>query len=160
MAKHLVTGAAGFIGFSLARQLIAQGDEVVGIDNLNDYYSVELKRDRLKLLQASRQFHFQELDLADLAGINRLFEKHRFNVVYHLAAQAGVRYSLQNPHAYVSANLVGFVNLLEACRHHSVDHFVYASSSSVYGANKELPFRTSDRVDHPVSLYAATKKIE
>jgi UDP-glucuronate 4-epimerase len=158
MANILVTGAAGFIGMHTAARLLDRGDIVVGIDNLNDYYQPQLKLDRLALLEGRSGFSFQKLALEDRDGINRLFETHRFDRVIHLAAQAGVRYSLTNPQAYVDANLVGFVNILEACRHQKVAHLTYASSSSVYGANRKIPFSVEDRVDHPVSLYAATKK--
>jgi UDP-glucuronate 4-epimerase len=158
MSKILVTGAAGFIGMHTASRLLDRGDAVVGIDNLNDYYSPQLKRDRLATLTSRPGFHFEQLALEDRAGMAKLFETQQFDRVIHLAAQAGVRYSLTNPHAYVDANLVGFVNILEACRHHKVAHLTYASSSSVYGANRKIPFSVEDRVDHPVSLYAATKK--
>ncbi|GIW90659.1 MAG: NAD-dependent epimerase [Pirellulaceae bacterium] len=158
MQRYLVTGAAGFIGYHVARYLLARGDAVVGIDNLNDYYEVKLKHDRLAQLQSFEQFCFVKLDVVDQAGMQRLFAEHRFPVVIHLAAQAGVRYSLQNPRAYVDSNLVGFLNVLEGCRHFDCRHLVYASSSSVYGANTRLPFSVHDNVDHPVSLYAATKK--
>ncbi len=158
MANILVTGAAGFIGMHTATRLLDRGDTVVGLDNLNDYYQPQLKHDRLALLEGRFGFSFQKLALEDRDGINRLFETHRFDRVIHLAAQAGVRYSLTNPQAYVDANLVGFVNILEACRHQQVAHLTYASSSSVYGANRKIPFSVEDRVDHPVSLYAATKK--
>jgi UDP-glucuronate 4-epimerase len=158
MANILVTGAAGFIGMHTAARLLDRGDTVVGLDNLNDYYQPRLKHDRLALLEGRSGFSFQRLALEDRDGINRLFETHRFDRVIHLAAQAGVRYSLTNPQAYVDANLVGFVNILEACRHQQVAHLTYASSSSVYGANRKIPFSVEDRVDHPVSLYAATKK--
>ncbi|MFT3717888.1 NAD-dependent epimerase [Pseudorhodoferax sp.] len=156
--KILVTGAAGFIGMGVARKLLARGDEVVGLDNLNDYYDVRLKEDRLAQLQQASGFRFVRMDVADRAGMAALFERERFDRVVHLAAQAGVRYSLRNPHAYVDSNLVGFVNILEACRHQQVQHLVYASSSSVYGGNTKMPFAERDPVDHPVSLYAATKK--
>ena len=159
--KVLVTGVAGFIGMHTALALLARGDEVVGIDNLNDYYSPQLKRDRLAhivTLQPDAPFRFVELDVADGPGMNHLFEVERVDRVVHLAAQAGVRYSLQNPQAYAQSNLVGFVNVLEGCRHHGVAHLVYASSSSVYGGNTRMPFSEDDPVDHPVSLYAATKK--
>jgi UDP-glucuronate 4-epimerase len=156
--KVLVTGAAGFIGMHTAEKLLARGDLVVGIDNLNDYYDPRLKRDRLARLQPGAGFEFQQLDLADGAGIAALFEAGRFDGVVHLAAQAGVRYSLKNPHAYAQSNLVGFLNILEGCRNTRVPHLVYASSSSVYGGNTKMPFSESDPVDHPVSLYAATKK--
>lgn len=158
MATFLVTGAAGFIGFHTSQRLLDRGDAVVGLDNLNDYYRVELKHDRLRQLQGRDRFQFVQLDLADRAGMTRLFQSQAFDVVIHLAAQAGVRYSLTNPHAYVDCNLVGFVNILEGCRHTGVKHLTYASSSSVYGANTEMPFSVHHNVDHPVSLYAATKK--
>jgi UDP-glucuronate 4-epimerase len=158
MTTYLVTGVAGFIGNHTARRLLDRGDTVYGIDNLNDYYPVQLKRDRLKLLEGQTKFTFEQLDLADRAGINKLFAAHPFDIVIHLGAQAGVRYSLTNPHAYVDSNLVGFVNILEGCRHHGVKHLTYASSSSVYGANTEMPFSIHHNVDHPLSLYAATKK--
>lgn len=158
MAKILVTGAAGFIGFHLASRLIARGDEVVGVDNLNDYYDVSLKEARLAALGTPANFTFHRADMEDRAAIDGIFRASRFDRVAHLAAQAGVRYSLTNPHAYVQSNLVGFLNILENCRHHDVAHLVYASSSSVYGANTKLPFSVSDNVDHPISMYAATKK--
>src|SRR5260221_8124738 len=154
----LVTGAAGFIGFHVARRLLAEGCTVVGLDNLNDYYDPALKTARLNILRGEHRFSFERTDLADRAAIAQLFAKHRFARVVHLAAQAGVRYSIDHPHAYVDANLEGFVNVLEGCRHHGCGHLVYASSSSVYGANTKLPFSVDDRTDHPVSLYAATKK--
>lgn len=154
----LVTGAAGFIGFHLSRVLLERGDGVYGIDNLNDYYSVDLKQARLDRLLGVDSFRFEKLDLADRPGMRRLFEEQQFDVVVNLGAQAGVRYSLQNPHAYVDSNLVGFVNILEGCRHAKVGHLVYASSSSVYGANTRMPFSVHHNVDHPVSLYAASKK--
>ena len=156
--KILVTGAAGFIGMHTALVLLARGDEVVGIDNLNDYYDPQIKRDRLARLSAFPNFRFIEMDIADRPGVERVFAAERFDKVVNLAAQAGVRYSIQNPHAYVDANIVGFVNILEGCRHSGVKHLVYASSSSVYGGNEKMPFSESDSVDHPVSLYAATKK--
>ena len=156
--KVLVTGAAGFIGMTTALRLLARGDEVVGLDNLNDYYEVALKERRLARLQAHAAFQFVRMDIADREAMNQLFQQQQFDRVIHLAAQAGVRYSLQNPHAYVDANLVGFINVLEGCRHSKVQHLVYASSSSVYGGNTKMPFAESDPVDHPVSLYAATKK--
>ncbi len=158
MSKYLVTGAAGFIGFSVARRLLARGDTVVGLDNLNDYYDVRLKQDRLSQLVSQSQFCFVRADVADRDAIPALFSAHQFDTVIHLAAQAGVRYSIQNPHAYVDSNLVGFVNILEGCRHHAVRHLAYASSSSVYGANTTTPFSVHHNVDHPLSLYAATKK--
>ena len=156
--KYLVTGAAGFIGMHVSSALLNRGDEVLGIDNLNDYYSVSLKRDRLLQLSGRRGFRFEQIDLADRDRLPKLFDAERFDVVINLGAQAGVRYSLSNPHAYVDSNLVGFVNVLEACRHSRVKHLVFASSSSVYGANTTMPFSTHHNVDHPVSLYAATKK--
>ncbi len=158
MRKSLVTGAAGFIGYHLCEALLARGDEVVGLDNLNDYYSVQLKRDRLAQLDGRERFSFAEIDLADRDAMQSLFRDNAFGVVLNMAAQAGVRYSLENPHAYVQSNLVGFLNVIEACRHNGVGHLVYASSSSVYGANTRMPFSTHDNVDHPVSLYAASKK--
>ncbi|KPJ78605.1 MAG: capsular biosynthesis protein CpsI [Deltaproteobacteria bacterium SG8_13] len=154
----LVTGAAGFIGFHLSRRLLADGCRVTGLDNLNSYYDVRLKKDRLTLLTGEKRFSFAETDLADRNGLQRVFGDQPFDVVVNLAAQAGVRYSLENPNAYVESNLVGFVNLLECCRHKAVKHLVYASSSSVYGANTRMPFSVHHNVDHPVSLYAATKK--
>ncbi|MDR3212415.1 MAG: NAD-dependent epimerase [Azoarcus sp.] len=156
--KVLVTGAAGFIGMHTTERLLARGDEVVGIDNLNDYYDPRLKESRLERLRPSPRFRFVKLDVAGRTGVERLFTEEKFDRVVHLAAQAGVRYSLQNPHAYADSNLVGFVNILEGCRHGGVRHLVYASSSSVYGGNTRLPFSEHDNVDHPVSLYAATKK--
>jgi UDP-glucuronate 4-epimerase len=154
----LVTGTAGFIGFHIARHLLAAGREVVGLDNLNNYYDPALKQARLAVLQAHRRFSFVKADLADRSAIAALFAKHGFAVVLHLAAQAGVRYSIEQPHAYVDANLDGFANILEGCRHHCCRHLLYASSSSVYGANTKVPFSVDDRTDHPVSFYAATKK--
>lgn len=156
--KLLVTGAAGFIGFHVCVALLRQGHEVVGVDNLNDYYDVGLKQARLAELDGIRGFRFVRLDVADREGMASLFQQQGFQRVIHLAAQAGVRYSLENPHAYVDSNLVGFVNVLEGCRHHQIEHLVYASSSSVYGANETMPFSEQDNVDHPVSLYAASKK--
>ena len=158
MTKVLVTGAAGFIGFHVARRLLDRGDEVTGLDDLNPYYDVRLKQDRLALLTCRPNFTFQQLTLSDRPGIARLFETAQPERVVHLAAQAGVRYSLENPHAYVDSNLVGFVNILEGCRHARVKHLAFASSSSVYGANTQMPFSVHQNVDHPVSLYAATKK--
>ena len=155
--KFLVTGAAGFIGFHTCKRLLEAGHEVVGLDNMNDYYDVNLKQARLDLLQ-SPLFSFHKIDLADREGIARLFANEKFNRVIHLAAQAGVRYSLENPFAYADANLIGYLNILEGCRHNNVEHLLYASSSSVYGLNRKMPFSTDDSVDHPVSLYAATKK--
>jgi UDP-glucuronate 4-epimerase len=154
----LVTGAAGFIGLHVALALVKRGDEVVGVDNLNDYYDVNLKRARLEELKPYANFRFIKLDIADRDGMERLFAKQCFTCVVHLAAQAGVRYSLKNPHAYVQSNLVGFLNVLEGCRTLRIEHLVFASSSSVYGANTKLPFSVNDNVDHPISLYAATKK--
>ncbi|MDY0011838.1 MAG: NAD-dependent epimerase [Rhodocyclaceae bacterium] len=156
--KVLVTGAAGFIGMHTSLRLLARGDTVVGLDNLNDYYDPRLKEDRLARLQGHPNFRFVKLDVADRASMDKLFAQERFDRVVHLAAQAGVRYSLVNPHAYVESNLVGFMNILEGCRHNGVEHLVYASSSSVYGGNTAMPFSESHSVDHPVSLYAATKK--
>jgi UDP-glucuronate 4-epimerase len=156
--KVLVTGAAGFIGSTASLRLLARGDEVVGLDNLNDYYSVALKQSRLDRLLPHAGFRFVKGDISDREAMGALFAAERFDRVIHLAAQAGVRYSLQNPHAYVDSNLVGFVNILEGCRHSRVQHLVYASSSSVYGGNTHMPFSEHDNVDHPVSLYAATKK--
>lgn len=158
MVKVLVTGAVGFIGFHLSQHLLARGDFIVGIDNINSYYDVSLKKSRLKQLKYSGNFNFFQIDLADKYRISELFTNHNFDYVIHLAAQAGVRYSLENPHAYVDSNLVGFVNILEGCRHGKVKHLIYASSSSVYGTNTKIPFSTQDNVDHPISLYAATKK--
>ena len=158
MSKILVTGAAGFIGFNLSQRLLFRGDEVVGLDNLNNYYDVTLKKSRLAQLERKPGFSFHQLDLADREGIANLFTEQSFDVVVNLAAQAGVRYSLKNPHAYIDSNIVGFTNILEGCRHSQVKHLVYASSSSVYGANTKMPFSVHDNVDHPVSLYAASKK--
>ncbi|MBL8447870.1 MAG: NAD-dependent epimerase [Zoogloeaceae bacterium] len=156
--KVLVTGAAGFIGMHTSERLLDRGDEVVGLDNLNDYYDVRLKEDRLARLTPRAGFKFVRLDVADRAGMEALFAAEQFDRVVHLAAQAGVRYSLVNPHAYVESNLVGFMNILEGCRHNGVAHLVYASSSSVYGGNTTMPFSEHHSVDHPVSIYAATKK--
>ncbi len=154
----LVTGAAGFIGFHLATRLLTLGDTVIGLDNLNDYYDVELKKARLAKLEATSGFTSARIDLGDRTAIDALFAQHRFDLVVNLAAQAGVRYSLTNPHAYVASNISGFVNLLEACRHCGIGHLLYASSSSVYGAVTQMPFSVRQNVDHPVSLYAASKK--
>ncbi len=164
MRKILVTGAAGFIGFHLSRRLLTEGNEIVGLDNLNTYYDVTLKQSRLKILEGMGRnpkfppFSFVRADLADRKAMEALFAENRFDIVVNLAAQAGVRYSLENPQAYVESNLVGFMNILEGCRHHGVKHLVFASSSSVYGANTRMPFSVHDNVDHPLSLYAATKK--
>lgn len=158
MKRILVTGAAGFIGMNVSRKLLARGDAVVGLDNLNPYYSVQLKQDRLRTLKSEANFEFVNADLADRVAIEQCFETHSFDAVVNLAAQAGVRYSLTNPHAYIDSNIIGFTNILEACRHAKIGHLVYASSSSVYGGNTRQPFSVHDNVDHPVSLYAATKK--
>lgn len=154
----LITGAAGFVGYSLALRLLESGESVRGIDSLNSYYDVTLKRDRLSQLQAFETFTFDRMDLGDRTQTAQLFEQNDFDCVVHLAAQAGVRYSLENPLAYADSNLLGFVNILEGCRHSKISHLVFASSSSVYGKNRKVPFATEDRVDYPVSLYAATKK--
>ncbi|MBT1690209.1 NAD-dependent epimerase [Dawidia soli] len=156
--KVLVTGAAGFIGFHLSQKLIKRGFEVIGIDNVNDYYDVNLKRSRLAILKSLPAFTFIQADLADQKSINKIFSEQKPDYVVNLAAQAGVRYSLVNPHAYLESNLHGFLNILEACRHNQVKHLVYASSSSVYGANTKMPFSVHHNVDHPISLYAASKK--
>ena len=156
--RVLLTGAAGFIGMTTALKLLERGDEVVGLDDLNAYYDVQLKLDRLARLEALPNFRFVKIDVADRSAMGGLFAAEAFDRVVHLAAQAGVRYSLQNPHAYIDSNIVGFINVLEGCRHHHVAHLVYASSSSVYGGNTQMPFSEHDNVDHPVSLYAATKK--
>ncbi len=160
MSQHpvLVTGAAGFIGFSLARRLLESGRAVVGIDSVNNYYDPALKEARVAMLRQFQNFTFHKLDLADRKAVAAVFRDGTFGPVVHLAAQAGVRYSLQNPHAYLDANLAGFLNVLEGCRHRNTEHLVFASSSSVYGANTHLPFSVHDNVDHPISLYAATKK--
>jgi UDP-glucuronate 4-epimerase len=156
--KVLVTGSAGFIGMHVAKRLLEHGDEVVGVDNLSDYYNVQLKEDRLKQLVSYPGFRFLKMDIADRGGMEALFAFEKFKRVVNLAAQPGVRYSLQNPHAYINSNIVGFLNVLEGCRHNRVEHLVYASSSSVYGSHTKMPFSEHDNVDHPVSLYAATKK--
>jgi UDP-glucuronate 4-epimerase len=156
--RILVTGSAGFIGYHVAKALIDRGDDVVGLDNMNDYYDPKLKQDRLAQLSDHKGFAFVHAALEDRDAMESLFASHRFDRVIHLGAQAGVRYSLQNPHAYVASNLTGFLHILEGCRHHGVSHLVYASSSSVYGANRTMPFSVHHNVDHPLSLYAATKK--
>ncbi|GAB6037834.1 NAD-dependent epimerase [Fundidesulfovibrio butyratiphilus] len=156
--KFLITGAAGFIGFHLCKRLLEMGYEVSGLDNLNDYYSVQLKKDRLQILKPYDRFTFFKMDLSDQAAINDLFASNQFTHVVNLAAQAGVRYSILNPMAYVQSNIVGFTHLLEGCRHNNVSHFIFASSSSVYGLNSTMPFSVHDNVDHPISLYAASKK--
>jgi len=156
--KILVTGAAGFIGAYLSERLLDMGVTVVGIDNLNDYYDVSLKDARLKMLNSYEKFSFVKMDISDKAAIDKLFSDEKFNIVANLAAQGGVRYSITNPDVYINSNIIGFFNILEACRHNPVEHLVYASSSSVYGTNKKVPYSTSDKVDNPVSLYAATKK--
>ncbi|UDM38215.1 GDP-mannose 4,6-dehydratase [Acinetobacter haemolyticus] len=158
--KILVTGAAGFVGYHSTLALLEKGWEVVGIDNLNDYYDVNLKKGRLDILQKNNKFKFIYLDLSDKTGISELFETEKFDRVLHLGAQAGVRYSIENPYAYIDSNIVGTLTILEGCRNHSIEHLVYASSSSVYGANTKQPFSVDDRVDSPVSLYAATKKAD
>lgn len=158
MRKILVTGAAGFVGAFLSKQLVKSENDVIGLDNLNDYYEPRLKFERLKTLTPYNNFHFVEGDITDKDFLLDLFEKYHFEIVINLAAQAGVRYSIENPDAYIQSNIVGFYNILEACRRYPVKHLLYASSSSVYGANKKVPFKESDSVDHPVSLYAATKK--
>jgi UDP-glucuronate 4-epimerase len=156
--KILVTGAAGFIGFHVSQALLARGDEVVGLDNLNDYYDPRLKTARLEILQRNKKFRFFKLNLTDRAGVETLFADEKFERVVHLAAQAGVRHSIERPHIYIDSNVTGFLHMLEGCRHHRVGHLVYASSSSVYGANTRMPFAVDQNVDHPLSLYAATKK--
>jgi UDP-glucuronate 4-epimerase len=156
--RILVTGVAGFIGMHVAMRLLADGHEVIGLDNINDYYDVRLKKARLAHIGSPNQFHFHKLDLADHNGITNLFAETRPEIVINLAAQAGVRYSLENPHSYIDSNLVGFTNILEACRHFEIGHLVYASSSSVYGLNEEMPFHEGQNTDHPLALYGATKK--
>ncbi|MHB8170311.1 MAG: NAD-dependent epimerase [Thermincolia bacterium] len=158
MAKYLITGCAGFIGFHLTKRLLSKGYSVVGLDNLNDYYEVSLKQARLNILKVHDNFTFFQVSLEDERAINQIFSSHSISTVINLAAQAGVRYSLENPRVYIDSNIVGFLNILEACRHHKVEHLIYASSSSVYGANTKMPFSVHHNVDHPVSLYAATKK--
>jgi UDP-glucuronate 4-epimerase len=155
---YLVTGAAGFIGYYLSKRLLGEGCRVIGLDNVNDYYDVHLKYDRLKQLEPYQNFTFIKEDISDKNAVDRLFIEYRPDIVVNLAAQAGVRYSIENPDVYMQSNVIGFYNILEACRHHPVEHLIYASSSSVYGANKKVPFEESDFVDHPVSLYASTKK--
>ncbi|EQB9157530.1 NAD-dependent epimerase [Morganella morganii] len=156
--KYLVTGAAGFIGAKICYELLKQGHSVIGLDSMNDYYDINLKKSRLKLINTLDNFYFTQLDISSEKNMEALFHNNKFDRVIHLAAQAGVRYSLENPYAYANSNLVGFLNILECCRNYNIEHLVYASSSSVYGLNKKTPFSTSDSVDHPVSLYAATKK--
>lgn len=156
--RYLITGGAGFIGFYLSKALLDKGAQVVGLDNLNDYYEVSLKEERLAILRGLEGYRFVKADLSDKETVFRLFEEYRPQIVVNLAAQAGVRYSIDNPDAYIQSNIVGFFNILEACRHYPVEHLVFASSSSVYGGNKKVPFSTQDQVDQPVSLYAATKK--
>lgn len=154
----LITGAAGFIGFHLSKRLLAEGKQIIGVDNLNDYYDVSLKQHRLKMLQESNDFSFFKIDLSNRTDLEKIFKNNQIDVVVNLAAQAGVRYSLENPHAYIDSNIVGFLNILECCRHFDIKHLVFASSSSVYGANTNMPFSVHHNVDHPVSLYAASKK--
>ncbi len=156
--KILITGVAGFIGFHLCKRLLESGDEVTGLDNLNDYYDINLKMNRLKQVEGRKNFQFLKKDITDRDSVAKLFSEKKFDIVVNLAAQTGVRYSLTNPHAYIENNIVGFLNILEGCRHHKVKHLVFASSSSVYGANTKMPFSVHHNVDHPVSLYGATKK--
>ncbi len=158
MNKILVTGVAGFIGFHLCKRLIERGDEVIGIDNINDYYDIKLKFDRLRQIEGCKNFQFIKIDISDREGVSKLFSEKEFDIVVNLAAQAGVRYSLKNPYAYIDSNISGFLNILEGCRHTKIKHLVFASSSSVYGANTKMPYSVHHNVDHPVSLYAATKK--
>ncbi len=155
---YLITGAAGFIGYFLSKKLLEQGCTVIGIDNVNDYYDVQLKHTRLEQLEPHEKFTFLKVDISDKEALTNVFKEHKPSIVVNLAAQAGVRYSIENPQVYMQSNVIGFYNILEACRHYPIDHLIYASSSSVYGANKKVPFEESDFVDHPVSLYAATKK--
>ncbi len=157
-SRALVTGSAGFIGFHVAKRLLEMGETVIGLDNVNDYYDINLKLDRLKLLQDYPNFQFIKEDLTNKAALDSIFTRHEFRYVINLAAQAGVRYSLVNPYAYLDSNITGFLNILEACRHHKPEHLIYASSSSVYGANRRMPFSVHDNVDHPLALYAASKK--
>lgn len=157
MSKILVTGAAGFVGMHLSKRLLEEKHTVIGYQNINDYYDVQLKRDRLALLEPYQNFAFIEAGLEEREALNNVFEDNKVDIIINLAAQAGVRYSLENPHAYIDSNIVRFLNILEAARYHDVKHVIYASSSSVYGANVKMPFATDDSVDHPVSLYAATK---
>lgn len=158
MKKVLITGAAGFIGFHLSMRLLEEGHKVIGLDNLNEYYDIDLKKNRLELLKGYDCFSFKKMDILDKKSLDYMFEMECFDYVIHLAAQAGVRYSIENPYAYIDSNIVGFMNILEACRYYPIKHLIYASSSSVYGGNQEVPFSTEHKVDHPVSLYAATKK--
>jgi UDP-glucuronate 4-epimerase len=157
-SSYLVTGAAGFIGYHLSEALLANGHTVVGLDNLSNYYDVQLKRDRLARLRRHSEFMFVRMDMSNREGVRQLFRNARFDTVFHLAAQAGVRYSLENPHAYIDSNIVAFMNVLEGCRHNPPDHLIFASSSSVYGANTKVPFDVKDPVEQPVSVYAATKR--
>ena len=158
MKTYLVTGAAGFIGFHVSQFLLKRGDTVVGLDSVNNYYDVTLKESRLKILNEQKNFSFNKVNIADAAGVKAVFDAHHFDAVCHLAAQAGVRYSITNPRAYLESNEIGFFNIIQECREHKIGNLVYASSSSVYGSNKKVPFSVEDRVDHPISLYAATKK--
>ena len=158
MEKILVTGSSGFIGFHLCNRLLQEGSEVFGIDNMNQYYNVKLKKDRLNILNKQKNFHFKKLDITNLKKLEYIFRDFKPNKVINLAAQAGVRYSLENPHTYIDSNINGFMNVLECCRHFNVEGLIYASSSSVYGGNKKVPFSVKDRVDNPISIYAASKK--